>query len=101
MAAVFITVLLLLVYSPEAQKRRRESNARIDPNARCPFCGQHHGKIMWSEASKTVIHTCSICNGQFSEKPVVDFDAWARVRQPVEIPRPAPPQGGSGVPRGA
>lgn len=62
--------------------RRAVAQAAIDPNEKCPACGNRSGEIRWSIAHQAVLHRCRICGALWAERPIVKAEAWK-----VEPPR--------------
>ena len=53
-----------------------EPDYRIDPNAKCPGCGAHDGKLLCIGGEKLgevlIDHTCAVCQARWYEKPLLD-----------------------------
>lgn len=64
----------------------RRQGPAIDPNAKCPACGNRSGKLKLSRVSPKgakvpnpepmIEHTCNICEAKFYEKTVAAPEHW-------------------------
>ena len=79
-----------------AAKRR----AILDPNARCPGCGNRKGQMELKEVTKTngqvevmIEHRCLVCKALFYEPALADPKKWISSRPQVggKIKRIPPP----------
>jgi hypothetical protein len=61
--------------------RRAVAQAVVNPNEKCPACGNRSGEIRWSALHEAVVHRCRVCGALWAEKPIVKAKAWK-----VELP---------------
>jgi hypothetical protein len=62
--------------------RRAVAQTVINPNEKCPACGNYSGEIRWSALHEAVVHRCRVCGALWAEKPIVKAELWK-----VEPPR--------------
>jgi hypothetical protein len=48
----------------------------IDPNAKCPSCGNEKGTIRFSPTHGALIHRCEICGAEWGQRCIVNPKAW-------------------------
>lgn len=51
-------------------------HARIDPNAKCPACGNHAGQIKFDSAERRIEHLCGVCGARWTVDPITGMEAW-------------------------
>ena len=69
---------------------RADRLARVDPNAKCPACGERDGELHWTaqvewpdKTKGALVHRCKLCQAFWFSKPLVPSEKWA-----VELSEP-------------